>query len=90
MRVISFEEAKGKYPHRFTMDHVPYWATACFDGKYYAPQYQSDLEWYEKTIFPGERHLEKYSRYCESLNQSWPLGKWLDQPYKKEMKNEVV
>ena len=25
-RVISFEQAKARYPHRFTMEHVPAWS----------------------------------------------------------------
>jgi hypothetical protein len=84
MRKVSFEEACGRYPHRYTMEHVPAWAKRpANNGKYYAPQYATDQEWYDLTIFPGEKHLNARSRYCESTKESWPLGHWLDNPYKK-------
>jgi hypothetical protein len=80
---ISFEEAKQLYVHRYTMEHVPNWAKGnpCPNGKYYAPQYRSDKEWYDNTLFPGEGHISKRSEHCESSNQSWPLGQWLNYPY---------
>lgn len=84
MRALTFEQAKARYPHRYTMEHVPAWARRqCNNGKYYAPQYATDAEWYEKTKFPGESPL-CFRGDCYSGDQSWPLGQWLEQPYKRE------
>lgn len=84
MRKISFEQAKAQYPHRYTVDHVPSWARKqCDNGKFYAPQYASDREWYEKTTFPGEPGLHGNNKHCESRAPSWPLGEWLDQPFQR-------
>lgn len=85
MRKISFKEACRRYANRYTMEHIPVWAKrAANNGKYYAPQYASDQEWYELTMFPGEGHLRPNAKYCESINQTWPLGYWLDEPYKRK------
>jgi hypothetical protein len=82
-RPISFEQAKAQYTHRFTMEHVPVWAILrAPNGKYYAPQYRSDKEWYDNTLFAGESELAT-KEACYTANQSWPLGQWLDQPYQK-------
>ena len=84
MRTISLEQAKSRYPHRYTMEHRPAWAAQqCGNGKYYAPQFRTDLEWYENTTFPGEGCLPKADKHCETSGQTWPLVKWLDQPYKR-------
>lgn len=80
-RPVSFEEACSKYVHRFTMDHVPAWASkpvARSGGKYPGPHYATDLEWYKNTEFPDRGGRE---RYCRSLRQTYPLGKWLDKPF---------
>lgn len=80
----TFEEACRCYVHRYTMEHVPSWAYTAIPGsggKFYAPQYCSDLEWYENTIFPGEGHLHHNCKYCYSSNQSWPLGRSLSAPF---------
>lgn len=83
-RKLSFEKAKALYVYRYTMDHVPVWAKKpCSAGKYYAPQYKSDLEWFENTVFPGEKGVHSTSTKCDTTNQSWPLGVWLDSPYSK-------
>jgi hypothetical protein len=58
----TFAQAKARYVHPFTVQHVPYWATGetgkrrLQDGRiaYHAPQYASDHEWYDRTIFFGE------------------------------------
>ena len=82
-RKLTFEQACGRYPHRYTMQHVPAWAKEERpDGTFYAPQYRTDREWYENTIFPGEEGLHGNSRHCSSRNPSWPLGKALDKPYR--------
>lgn len=83
-RPISFEEAKNRYVHRFTMDHCPQWARTTLGtlDTYPAPQYASDWEWYCRTTFPGEGGLSKRNRHCQSDNQSWPLGQRLDKPFR--------
>lgn len=80
---LSFEQATARYVHRFTMDHVPSWATKVReDGTYYAPQFSSDREWYENTLFPGESEL-CMNGSCYTTNHSFPLGKALQTPYRK-------
>lgn len=81
MRKIPLEIAKSRYPYRYTMEHVPAWAkTSAPNGKYYAPQYTSDQEWYARTAFPPNN---PYSRSdCHSTGQTWPLGQWLSKPFK--------
>lgn len=80
-RKVSFEAAKARFVHRYTMEHVPGWARARNpgNGKFYAPDYASDREWYENTTFPGEPGLHGNNRHCLSMNQTWPLGYWLDE-----------
>ena len=78
----SIKTAKAQYPHRYTMEHVPLWASKpCENGKYYAPQYRTDQEWYDNTVFWPDKRCDKDN--CYSNNQSWPLGEWLDAPYKR-------
>lgn len=93
-RELSFEAACAKYVHRYTMDHVPAWAMERPDAQrnddpirpgYYAPQFASDREWYEHTLFHGEHELATRT-YCYTSGQTWPLGHWLDKPYRKEVK----
>lgn len=93
MARLPFEEACDQYPHRFTMEHVPRWARDPIKTDagtvYYAPQYRTDREWYENTIFPGDTHQRTFTappaseRYCESRGQTWPLGHFLNQPYRR-------
>jgi hypothetical protein len=80
---MSFQEAKTRYIHRFTMEHVPVWAERPGpDGKYHAPEYQSDAEWYDNTMFPP--HTPFLDQECHSTGRTWPLGTvWLDKPYTK-------
>lgn len=85
-RKLTLAQACARYPHRFTMEHCPRWALeARFPGKYYAPQYASDQEWYDNTVFPGEPGLHGNSKYCESSNPSWPLGESLSLPYSQAL-----
>lgn len=80
---MDITEAKSRYVNRFTMDHVPQWATKpAPNGKYYAPQYASDVEWFANTLFPPNHPLGKRITDCYSTGQTWPLGQWLDKPYK--------
>lgn len=82
MRTITLEQACNQYPHRYTLQYLPCWArkphysetTKEFIG-YYMPQYASDAEWYDNTMFPGEGGIRKNEKHCESNNQTWPLGK---------------
>lgn len=78
---ITFEQAMARFPHRFTCEHVPAWARQpAPNGRYYAPQYASDREWYEKTEFHGEGEMAD-KKHCFSSGQPWPCGQWLDAPY---------
>lgn len=81
---LSLEQARAKYVHRYTMEHVPQWSRQrAPGGKFYAPQYRNDQEWYEHTIFPGERDYPFRGERmgCYTTGQTWPLGLWLDTPY---------
>lgn len=81
-RPLTFEQAKARYVHRFTLEHVPAWASVpapC--GRFYAPQYRTDREWYEATAFPGECDISPRARYCHSAGRTWPWGQWLDAPF---------
>lgn len=93
-RTISFERACAQYVHRYTMDHVPAWAMERPDAQrngdpiradYYAPQFASDREWYDNTLFHGESELATRG-HCYTSGQAWPLGHWLDKPYRKGVK----
>lgn len=82
MARISFQTARNLYKNRYTMEHVPSWAKiVCSNGKFYAPQFASDLQWYENTKFPGEKGLHGNSKHCRTSGATWPLGQWLDSPY---------
>lgn len=83
MKRPTLEQACAKYVHRFTMEHVPRWARdTATNGKYYAPHFRSDAEWYANTYFPGEPdHPAPTDDYCYTHDQTWPLGKWLDAQY---------
>lgn len=84
MAKISFQTACSQYTNRYTMEHPPAWAKVpCDNGKFYAPQFASDLEWYRNTKFPGEKGLHGNSKHCQTSGQTWPLGQWLDAPYTK-------
>lgn len=77
---LPFDQACAQYVHRFTMEHVPQWARAQReDGTYYAPQFRSDREWYENTLFPPHEMCHKTDSY--TTGQTWPLGQSLPEPY---------
>jgi hypothetical protein len=77
---MTLELAKRMYLHRFTLEHVPAWALVpAPNGKYYAPQYRSDAEWFENTVFPPNNPLSKMD--CCSSGQTWPMGQWLSAAY---------
>ena len=76
----TFEQAKRLFPHRFTVEQVPSWAKRPDNGRWYAPQFATDREWYNNTLFNGESDLAG-RHHCYTSNQSWPLGEWLDRRY---------
>lgn len=81
-RPLTLREAQARYVHRFTAEHVPSWARQQRDdGTFYAPQYASDAEWFERSTFPGEGEISKRSPFCQSTGQTWPLGQSLDRPF---------
>lgn len=84
-RKMSFEQAKAKYTNRYTMEHVPAWAAKPCGGNglYYAPQFKSDKEWYDNTLFYGEIGFTGKRGDCYTNGQTFPLGNWLDSPYKQ-------
>jgi hypothetical protein len=78
---MTFDEAKRRYVHRFTMEYLPVWAhKPAPNGKFYAPHFASDREWYENTLFPP--HNPYHRRDCHTSGQTWPLGQWLDESFK--------
>lgn len=83
MRRPSLEKAKAQFVQRYTCEHVPAWARRPCEGngKYYAPQFATDAEWYANTLFKGERGHHGEPNYCHTANQTWPLGQWLDSPF---------
>ena len=84
-RRITFAQARAQFVHRFTMEHVPQWAkTRRDDGTYYAPQFRSDKEWYENTLFHGESEFAD-KRHCYTSGQTWPLGKSLSAPFTRNL-----
>ena len=81
-RRISFEEARARFVHRFTMEHVPAWAFQTRpDGSFYAPQFATDREWYEATRFPGEPGIHGNSCHCFTGAPTWPMGDKLTAPF---------
>ena len=81
----TLEKARAMYPHRYTMEHVPNWARMPADkGKFYAPQFRTDAEWYAATLFPGDAGHHGFKDSCMTDAQTWPLGQWLDAPYRIE------
>lgn len=87
---MSFEKACRLYVHRFTMEHIPLWADRpATNGRYCAPQYRSDREWYENTLFPPHNPYSVGRQdECYSAHQSFPLGLWLDAPYRTLRRRE--
>ena len=89
-RPLSFAEACARYPHRYTVDHIPaHVRNRQPNGLFLAPQYASDREWYDRTLFNGESPLADAS-YCHSVNQSWPFGQWLDVQPTRELFERLI
>lgn len=84
-RKLTLAEAIARYVNRFTMDHTPNWAfKKAHNGMFHAPQYASDAEWYERTLFPGEEGHPGFGRDCYSRTPSWPIGVWLERPHRPQ------
>ena len=85
-RKLTLSQACAQYPHRYTVEHIPaHVAKPCEgNGKFYAPQYATDAEWYGATVFPGEGP-EAGQGHCYSSKPSWPLGQWLDEKPSREL-----
>jgi hypothetical protein len=82
-RAMTFEQACARYVNRFTCDHAPAWAAKPFrNGKFPAPHYRSDREWYDRTRFAGESGCFS-STHCANYDKTWPLGESLDAPYRR-------
>ena len=80
--MMTLQEAQRRYVHRFTLEHVPAWARRPrTDGTFYAPQYRSDREWFENTLFPPHHPYGKRCTNCYSTGATWPLGQSLDTPF---------
>lgn len=86
----TFEQATARYVHRFTMDHVPAWSQRAPEERgamlvrgYCAPQFRSDREWYEHTLFKGDDGYIGIGNDCYTSGQTWPLGNWLLAPFKR-------
>lgn len=83
----TFEQAKARYVHRFTMEHIPSWAdrnpfkTVAGVAHFYAPHYRTDREWYDAATFPGEKGISPHAGHCQASNPTWPLGETLPEPY---------
>lgn len=84
LRPLTLAQAKGLFPHRFTMEHIPRWVKAMprpdSTAWYYAPHFRSDEEWYENTRFPGEMGVALNAGECESF-PTWPHGRRLKYAY---------
>ena len=83
-RAISLSQAKAKFVHRYTMEHKPKWAEDPFtNGLFPAPQFHSDKEWYDNTLFHGESQIEGLTTKssCYTTGQTWPLGTKLTTPF---------
>jgi hypothetical protein len=80
-RPLSFARATALYVNRYTMEHVPNWAKPrAHNGRYYAPHFRTDREWYDHTRFNGESEMADKGA-CYTTGHTWPLGQWLDAPY---------
>lgn len=78
----TLAEARARYTNRYTLEHVPSWARVVNpgNGKFYAPQFVSDAQWYENTTFPGEPGHLGIGQDCFTTGATWPRGQWLDAP----------
>lgn len=97
----SFEEACRSYPNRYTMEHAgPYWRApyhhSVLGVVYYAPQFATDREWYDATLFPGEDGNPGNGDYdeaphCHTTGQTWPLGEgFLRKPFDPENPQRAI
>ena len=90
-RPLSFEAACKRFKKRFTLDHTPGWARHIVErtGKYQAPRYNSDMEWYQRSEFIGFATTGS-RKYIRENDPTWPVGRWLDKPFKREEFGKVA
>lgn len=82
-RKLTLKQAQKQFPHRFTMEHVPRMAKDMLpNNKYPAPQYRTDQEWYDNTVFHGEPGHFGPKNTCVCTAATFPMGAFLDEPYK--------
>jgi hypothetical protein len=85
---VNIAEAKRSYINRYTMEHVPSWAlrhphdSGGTEQRYYAPQFRTDDEWFENTLFPPNNPCGTRITDCYTTGQTWPLGQWLNKPFR--------
>lgn len=62
------------YVHRFTLEHVPQWSRQPMaNGQAYQPQFASDVDWLENTLFNVNRDGTLADASCYST-PTWPRG----------------
>jgi hypothetical protein len=66
--------ALGTFTNRYTREHVPAWVhEAAAKGRRYPVQFDSDVEWLERTKFAVTLagHLDRREAHCQSF-PTWP------------------
>lgn len=70
MSILCQQQAKDRFVHRYTRDHIPSWAR----GTDNRVQFDSDADWLAHTYFcvldSGKRLSDRHS-YCRA-NPTWP------------------
>ena len=67
-------EARRRWVHRYTRDHVPAWAQKPMPcGKAYPVQFDSDSDWLANTVFTITKtgRFSGRDKYCRSA-PTWP------------------
>jgi hypothetical protein len=72
MRPEVQEDAKRRFVHRHTREHVPAWYTK---NDWTSVQFESDADWLANTFFwvRDDGGLANNKKYCES-HPTWPDG----------------
>lgn len=67
------QDALRRFVHRFTKEHVPEWARS---NPNYKPQFASDADWLEHTMFYVTKAGNLDNRYTSCMSvPTWPEGK---------------
>lgn len=70
----GIEQALRRFVHRYTKDHVPFWARA--GG--YSVRFESDAEWLANTEFYANKNGSLDLRYDGCVEYpTWPEGRVL-------------